>query len=91
VERRLGEIGDAVPPHEKGRAEMLVGDARQAVKEEAPLDRVRSLTSELQQVYHGLAAHEGASAGPGPGGRGEVPPQGESPTDDVIDADFDRG
>jgi molecular chaperone DnaK len=86
VERRLAELGDAVPPHEKGRAEMLVADARQAVKEQAPLDRVRPLTSELQQVYHGLAAREGA-----PGGQADVPPQGESPTDDVIDADFDRG
>ena len=37
VERRLSELGDKVPTHEKARAEMLVGDARQAVKEEAPL------------------------------------------------------
>jgi molecular chaperone DnaK len=86
VERRLAELGDAAPPHEKGRAEMLIADARQAVKEEAPLDRVRSLTSELQQVYHGLMAREGAGTG-----QADVPPQGESPTDDVIDADFDRG
>ena len=43
VERRLDELGDAVPSHEKARAEMLVADARQAVKEEAPLDRVRAL------------------------------------------------
>ena len=45
VERRLAELGDAVPVHEKARAEMLVADARQAVKEEAPLDRLRSLTA----------------------------------------------
>src|SRR6187549_70980 len=51
VERRLNELGDAVPVHEKGRAEMLVNDARQAIKDEAPLDRLRSLTVELQQVY----------------------------------------
>src|SRR5205807_9081808 len=54
VERRLGELGDAVPTDEKARAEMLVTDARQAVKEEAPLDRLRSLTAELQGVYQGL-------------------------------------
>ena len=77
VERRLDELGDAVPTHEKARAEMLVADARQAVKEEAPLDRVRSLTAELQQVYHGLAAprpgRPGRPVGPGrrrPGGAG---------------------
>ena len=37
VERRVKELGDAVPAHEKARAEMLVGDARQAVKDEAPV------------------------------------------------------
>jgi molecular chaperone DnaK len=45
VERKLSELGDAVPMHERARAETLVSDARQAVKDEAPLDRVRSLTS----------------------------------------------
>jgi molecular chaperone DnaK len=44
---RLGDLGDAAPVHEKARAEMLAGDARQAIKEEAPLDRVRLLTGEL--------------------------------------------
>src|SRR2546430_2876853 len=38
VERRLAELGDAVAVYEKARAEMLVSDARQALKEEAPLD-----------------------------------------------------
>ena len=54
VERRLAELGDSAPPHERARAEMLIADARQAVKEEAPLDRVQSLTSELQQLQYGL-------------------------------------
>ena len=47
-------------------------------------DRLRALTSDLQQVYHGLAAAQpgaGPQAGPddgsGPGG-----------DDDVIDAEF---
>ena len=68
VERRLAELGDAVPVHEKGRAEMLVSDARQAIKDEAPLDRLRSLTAELQQVYQSLGVGgdgAGASAGAG--------------------------
>ncbi|GII93970.1 molecular chaperone DnaK [Sinosporangium siamense] len=84
VDRRLGELGSAVAAHDRARAEMLVADARQAVKEEAPLDRLRSLTSELQQVFHGLAAT--APGGPPPGGAGE---DGERPGgDDVIDAEF---
>ena len=34
VERSLAELGDSVAPHDRARAEMLVGDARQAIKEE---------------------------------------------------------
>ena len=49
--------------HERARAEMLVADARQAVKEEAPLDRVRSLTAELQQVFHGLGGGQPTAGG----------------------------
>jgi molecular chaperone DnaK len=81
VERQLGVLGDGVPVHEKARAEMLVADARQAVKESAPLDRLRTLTGELQQVYHSLTAARPASdstSGPGSAGGGG----------DVIDADF---
>src|SRR5512144_273924 len=96
VERRLGELGDAVPAHERARAEMLVADARQAVKEDAPLDRMRSLTAELQQIYHsvGAAAHgagaDGGPSAPGSGGPGQGQPGG-GPDDDVIDAEFTSG
>ena len=55
VERQLGVLGESVPAHEKARAEMLVSDARQAVQSQAPMDRVRSLTADLQQVLAGLA------------------------------------
>jgi molecular chaperone DnaK len=83
VERRLNELGDTVPVNERGRAEMLVGDARRAIAEEAPLDRLRSLTGELQQVYQSLAAG-GARAT----NRDTSSP---SPDDDVIDAEFTAG
>src|SRR5215472_12468611 len=56
AERGLADLGASAPVHEKARIEMLVSDARQAIAEQAPLDRVRSLTSELQQAYHSLAA-----------------------------------
>ncbi|MEU4493258.1 molecular chaperone DnaK [Streptomyces sp. NPDC023998] len=91
VERRLAELGDAAPTHEKARAEMLVSDARAAVKEEAGVERVRPLTSELQQVLAGLAAHPGDAATGGPGqdttGGGATGGGGD---DDVIDAEFDK-
>ena len=86
VERMLTERGEAVPVHEKARAENLVADARQALKDDStPLDRLRSLTAELQQVYQSLAA-----AGPGPapdGGTGQAGPASGG-DDDVIDAEF---
>jgi molecular chaperone DnaK len=102
VERRLAETGDALPIHEKARAEMLLADARQAVKEEAGLDRLRSLTAELQGVYQGLVAAPSAGSPSAPGGGGG--PAGASPgrsgptgaagngsDDDVIDAEFTPG
>jgi molecular chaperone DnaK len=87
VERRLGELGDQVPSHEKARAEMLVADARQAIKENAPIDRLRSLTAELQGVLYGLGASasrptDDRSAGP------DASTTSGSEDDDVIDADF---
>ncbi|BDH06210.1 molecular chaperone DnaK [Streptomyces seoulensis] len=94
VEKRLAELGDAAPAHEKARAEMLVSDARAAVKEEAGVERVRPLTSELQQVLAGLAAHQGgASPGGGPGQDAATggPASGGGGDDDVIDAEFDKG
>jgi len=79
VERRLSELGDAVPGHERARAEQLVADARQAVSEQAPTERVRSLTAELQQVFHGLGATQDN------GGSGPTSPEHD---EDVIEADF---
>ncbi|HEX6932565.1 MAG TPA: molecular chaperone DnaK [Streptosporangiaceae bacterium] len=84
VEHLLGERGDAVAVHDKARAEALVADARQALKEEAPLDRLRSLTLELQQVHASLSA---AGAAPPPGQQGQQWQQGGG-DDDVIDAEF---
>ncbi|MCX4233452.1 molecular chaperone DnaK [Streptomyces ortus] len=94
VEKRLAELGDAAPGHEKARAEMLVSDARAAVEEEAGVERTRPLTSELQQVLAGLAAHQDTAATGGPGrttatgdGAAGSPGGGD---DDIIDAEFDK-
>ncbi|MCE0765137.1 molecular chaperone DnaK [Pseudonocardia kujensis] len=87
VQRRLDELGDSAPAHERARAEMLVTEARQAVADQAPLDRVRELTGELQQVVAGLqAAATNSAAGAGEATDGD----GAAADDDVIDAEFDR-
>jgi len=88
VEHLLAERGDSVPVHQKARAENLAADARQALKEETPVERIRSLTAELRQVYQELLSAgsppPGGQAGPAPGGGGD----GGSGGDDVIDAEF---
>ncbi|MGC0397642.1 molecular chaperone DnaK [Streptomyces sp. SAI-126] len=99
VEKRLGELGDAAPAHEKARAEMLVTEAREAVKNEVGADKARPLTSELQQVFAGLAAHQAGGAAGGPAGTGSpngsgaggAAPGDVGGDDDVIDAEFDKG
>ncbi len=85
VERRLSELGTSAAVHEKARAEMLVADARQAVKEDADISRLRSLTTELEGVYRGLLA---AGGGAGPSSTGGDQAQRGAGDDDVIDADF---
>jgi molecular chaperone DnaK len=94
VERRLNELGDAVPVNEKARAEMLVNDARQAIKDGAPLERMRSLTSDLQQVNQSLSMSgqtpypdtgSSGDASSGAAGRGG---DAQSEDDDVVDAEF---
>ena len=50
------ELQDRLPVHEKARAEQLVADARQAIEEQAGLDRVRPLIADLQQLVQALPA-----------------------------------
>jgi molecular chaperone DnaK len=83
VEHVLAERGGSLPVHEKARAENLAADARQALKQDTPIDRLRTLTAELQQVSQIL----GASVGQVPPEQ-EVPPPRGSEEDDVIDAEF---
>ncbi len=83
VERILAERGGTLPVHEKARADNLVADARQALSEDTPLDRLKILTDELRQVYMILGA---PPAGPAPEAEPELPPTGGD--DDVIDAEF---
>ena len=83
VERVLAERGDTLPVHEKARAENLVADARQALKDDTPIDRLRILTDELKQVYMIIGA---PPTGPEPEVEPELPPRGGD--DDVIDAEF---
>ena len=87
VQRLLADLGDSVPGHEKARADALVADARQALADNAPLDRLRALSAELQQVFHSLGATP--STTPSTTSAPQDQPSGpRGDDDDVIDAEF---
>jgi molecular chaperone DnaK len=90
VERQLQELGDRAPMHERARAENLINEIRQLVKDQSTdMARLRQLSSDLQQLAAGLAAsgYTQAAAG-GAGSAGRNGPQRDSAADDVIDAEF---
>jgi molecular chaperone DnaK len=83
------ELQEQLPVNQKAQAEQLVADARQAIEEQAGLDRVRPLTSDLQQIIQALpsaAAAAGPTGGNGSAGEGEAAAE----DDEVVDAEFTR-
>jgi len=91
AEKQLQDLGDKVPPADKSRVEGLIRDLRQAI-EQNNIDRMKSLTNEIQQALMqiGSAVYSQAGASPNSGSS----PNGSNATDsgssneDVIDADF---
>ena len=85
MERQLKDLGDRVPIHEKARGEQLIVDIRQAIKDDADIQRIKSLTSDLQQALSSLssATYQEATGGP-------AQPQRPRKDDDVIDAEFNE-
>jgi molecular chaperone DnaK len=96
VDQLVSELQDRLPVNEKARAEQLVADARQAISEQAGLDRVRPLIADLQQMVHSLPASAGAAAGAatgggnGAGGNGTGAASQAAEDEEVVDAEFTR-
>jgi molecular chaperone DnaK len=95
VERQLGELADRLPVHDKARAEQAIADARAAISEEAGLDRVRPMISDLQQLASSLtsAAAAGATAGANGAGNGAgagAEQAAAEEDEEVVDAEFTR-
>jgi molecular chaperone DnaK len=91
VERAIKDLGDRVPVNERARAESLINEIRGSIKDDSVgVERLRQLTSDLQQVSHSLASaaysqeSSAAAAGAGAGG-GQTGGGGD---DDVIDAEY---
>ncbi|MGE5646588.1 MAG: molecular chaperone DnaK [Acidobacteriota bacterium] len=93
VERQIRELGERVPANEKARAEQLISEVRELVKNNSSdVARLRQLTSDLQQILYALAsaaagqpseagAAGGRTRGAGSGGTSGGP-------DEPIDAEF---
>lgn len=90
VERQLKDLGDRVPTHEKARIEQILSDLKTALKENAAIDRIRSLHSDLQQAAYSLSEaayqkNQGEATAQYEPGR----PGGRKP-DDVVDAEYEE-
>jgi molecular chaperone DnaK len=83
VERTLAEQGESVPQHERARAEMLIGQAREAGAREVPASEARELTSELAQMDAALSVARDPGAP-------QAADADDADDDDVGDAEFDR-
>lgn len=91
IEKQLAELGDKVPADDKTKVEGLIKDLREAIEKEDD-DRIKTLTTELQQAFYAVSSSLYQQAGgptDGPGGPGDGGPTGGG--DDVIDADFTEG
>jgi molecular chaperone DnaK len=86
VEQLINQLADRLPVHEKARAEQLVADARQPISEQAGLDRVRPLISDLQQMAQALPT---VATAPPPSGNGAGTEEAVE-DEDVVDAEFTR-
>ncbi|HWF49647.1 MAG TPA: molecular chaperone DnaK [Solirubrobacteraceae bacterium] len=91
VEQLLSDLADRLPVNEKARADQLVAEARQAIADQAGLDRVRPLISDLQQVAVSLPASAATPAGGGGNGSGNgASGEGAESDEEVVDAEFTR-
>ncbi len=94
VEKTLKDLGDKAPAADKARCEQLIQDIREAIKSNAPVDRIKNLMNELQQAAYNLSsqAYQQATGTPGAGtpppGAGGSASGSEKGGDDVIDAEY---
>jgi molecular chaperone DnaK len=101
VERHIRELGDKVTTGEKSRAEMLVSELRQKLKDDADHETVKQIMNELRGalvLLQQAASARGATIGEEPGAEGGAPPPNgadggwtggfSDSGEDVVDAEF---
>ncbi|KAF1084386.1 Chaperone protein dnaK2 [Sporotomaculum syntrophicum] len=94
VDRQLNELGDKVPMSDKARIEQMQNDLRAALKENAPADRIRTLTEELKQAAYSLSQQAYQQTGQDTGAGTNTDNYGNAANkgydDDVVDADYEE-
>ncbi len=86
VERQLTVVGEQLAVHEKARIEDLLNQLKEALKENAGVEKLRSLRDELEQAAFSMenlnqpAGHSQGDGSNQPGSTG----------DDVVDVDFEE-
>ncbi|MGC9489809.1 MAG: molecular chaperone DnaK [Thermovirgaceae bacterium] len=90
LEREIKELGDSLPPEEKGIADRLVEEAKEAIKNEAEKSRLEELTKQISEKMMQLSRYrkqetsgDQSASGTGAGGSG-------GNDEDVVDADFNE-
>ncbi|MEZ4709072.1 MAG: molecular chaperone DnaK [Caldilineaceae bacterium] len=92
AEKALSDLGDKVPVNDRGQIEQVIEDLK-GVKDSNDLDRIKSLTEQLQQASHVLTQqmYQQASAngaGPDEAGVNGSAPTGEADEDDVVEGEY---
>jgi len=90
VEKKLSEVKETVPVEEKGTAERVVEEAKEAIKKEEPKERLQDLTKQLLEILGKLASF-GSTASSGGGTSSQESGTSNASDEDVIDADFNEG
>ena len=94
VERQLSELKENIPQTEKAKVEQLLSDLRQAIKDKAEINKIKTLTKDLQEAAYLLATKASESENQKNNSSNQEPqePVGAKKTagsdDDVIDAEF---
>ena len=92
VERQLSELKDNIPQTEKAKVEQLLNDLRQAIKDKADINKIKTLTKDLQEAAYLLTTKTSQSEHQKSSADTDEEPVGAKETsgsdDDVIDAEF---
>ena len=83
TEKSLRELGDKVPAGERGQIEQTIEELRSA-KDSDDINRIRTLTEQLQQASHALAQQAYQQAGT----NGAGPDRSAGGEDDVVEGEY---